>query len=65
VAWAWLQLAAYPAVIALTAFYVTRTGGRSLRDDSGRISNINTFIIRAAFFAVLYIGVADYFIFAG
>ena len=56
---AWLQLAAYPAAIALAAYYVLRTGDRVLRNDSGRISNINTFIIRAAFFAVLYVGIAD------
>jgi TRAP-type mannitol/chloroaromatic compound transport system permease small subunit len=56
---AWLQLAAYPATISLAVFYVLRTGTRDLRDDSDRISNINTFIIRAAFFAVLYIGITD------
>ena len=56
---AWLQMAAYPAAIALTVFYVLRTGDRGLRDDSERISNINAFIIRAAFFAVLYIGITD------
>lgn len=56
---AWLQMAAYPVAIALTAFYVLRTGDRGLRDDSERISNINAFIIRAAFFAVLYIGIID------
>ena len=58
-AFAWLQLAAYPVAVALVGFYVLRTGDRNLRADSVRISNINTFIIRAAFFAVLYIGIAD------
>ena len=58
-AFAWLQLAAYPVGVALMAFYVVRTGDRDLRGDSERISNINTFLIRAAFFAVLYVGITD------
>jgi TRAP-type mannitol/chloroaromatic compound transport system permease small subunit len=56
---AWLQLAAYPVAVMLAAVYVLKTGERSLRDDSARISNINTFLIRFAFFMVLYVGVAD------
>ncbi|MBT3305403.1 MAG: TRAP transporter small permease subunit [Alphaproteobacteria bacterium] len=59
VAYAWLQLACYPVAIAMMVLYVLRTGERNLRADSVRISNINTFIIRAAFFAVLYVGITD------
>lgn len=59
VALAWLQLVAYPVVVILAAVYVLKTGNRSLRDDSTRISNVNTFLIRFAFFMVLYVGVAD------
>ncbi|NQV84789.1 MAG: TRAP transporter small permease subunit [Rhodospirillales bacterium] len=56
---AWLQLAAYPVGVALVVFSVLRSEDRNLRDDSKRITKINTFIIRAAFFAVLYIGFTD------
>lgn len=56
---AWMQLAAYPVGVALAVFSVLRTEDLCLREDSKRISNINTFIIRAAFFAVLYVGIAD------
>ncbi len=56
---AWLQLAAYPVAIILAALYVRSTAHHGLRDDSARISNINTFLIRFAFFMVLYVGVAD------
>ena len=59
---AWLQISAYPISVLLAAFYVSRTFKENLRSDSNRISNINTFIIRAAFFAVFYIGLADAFI---
>ncbi len=55
----WLQLAAYPASVVLAAWYVWRTADRGLREDSSRISNINTLLIRFAFFMVLYVGVAD------
>jgi TRAP-type mannitol/chloroaromatic compound transport system permease small subunit len=59
---AWLQITAYPISVFLVAFYVSRTFSENLRSDSDRISKINTFIIRAAFFAVFYIGLADAFI---
>jgi len=55
----WLQLGFYPAGFAAAVIYVFKTRERQLRDDSQRISNLNTFLIRAAFFAVLYVGVAD------
>jgi len=56
---AWLQLAAYPVGIALAVVLVGATSARTLREDSVRISRMNAFIIRAAFFAVLYVGIAD------
>ncbi len=56
---AWLQLGLYPAAFVAAIAYVLRTSGRALREDSERISAINTFLIRAAFFTVLYVGVAD------
>jgi TRAP-type mannitol/chloroaromatic compound transport system permease small subunit len=56
---AWFQISAYPISVFLAAFHVSRTFNENLRSDSDRISSINTFIIRAAFFAVFYIGLAD------
>jgi TRAP-type mannitol/chloroaromatic compound transport system permease small subunit len=56
---AWLQLAAYPIGVAIAAVLVSATSTRTLREDSVRISRMNAFIIRAAFFAVLYVGLAD------
>jgi len=56
---AWLQLAAYPIGAALAIVLVIATSARTLRDESVRISAMNAFIIRAAFFAVLYVGIAD------
>ena len=56
---AWIQLGLYPASMALAGVFVLRSGERRLRTDSEFISSINAFFIRAAFFAVLYVGVAD------
>ncbi|MES0811853.1 TRAP transporter small permease subunit [Roseibium sp. SCPC15] len=57
--WSWLQLGLY-AVLVIWAFaYVLRSGQTTLRQDSLKISNINAFIIRAAFFAVLIVGLVD------
>ena len=56
---AWFQFAAYPIGVVLAGLFVLHTSKISLRRDSERISNINTFFIRAAFFAVLYVGLAD------
>ncbi|MDF2371057.1 MAG: TRAP transporter small permease subunit [Rhizobiaceae bacterium] len=54
-----LQLALYPLGIVIATAHVWRSGGTSLRSDGARISNINTFLIRAAFWTVLIVGVAD------
>ncbi|MEO1293193.1 MAG: hypothetical protein AAFV62_10245, partial [Pseudomonadota bacterium] len=56
---AYLQLLAYPIGIALAFAYVLTTADRSLRVDAKATSNINTFIIRAAFWAVFLVGLAD------
>lgn len=56
---AWLQMAAYPAAVIMAALYVLSTADRSLRVDGERISKINIFLIRFAFFMVLYVGVVD------
>ena len=55
----WLQLAAYPIGIAVAVAWVRSSAETTLRQDSDRIGKINTFVIRAAFFGVLYVGIAD------
>ncbi len=54
-----LQIALYPIAIILSVAIVLKNRPLSLRSDSERLSNINTFFIRAAFWAVLYVGLAD------
>lgn len=56
---AWLQAIAYPAGVGVAVFTVLRTRARNLRQDSEQVSRIGAFVVRAAFFAVLYIGIAD------
>jgi TRAP-type mannitol/chloroaromatic compound transport system permease small subunit len=51
-------LAIYLALLLYAVAYVLKTD-TTLRQDSERISNINAFLIRAAFFAVLIVGLAD------
>ncbi|MBN9672362.1 TRAP transporter small permease subunit [Roseibium aggregatum] len=59
--WSWLQLALYGLLVLAAIAYVLKNS-RTLREDSARISNINAFLIRAAFFAVLIVGLVDSFI---
>ncbi len=56
--WSWLQLALYAAFVLLAFGYV-RTNGNTLREDSVRVTNINAYLIRACFFAVLIVGLVD------
>ncbi len=56
---AWVLVLVYAVAIALTAILVMRTPDRALRYDARKISNFNAYLIRACFFAVLYVGVAD------
>ncbi|WP_299820442.1 TRAP transporter small permease subunit [uncultured Roseibium sp.] len=56
--WSWLQLALYAALVLGAVAYVLKSSW-TLREDSRRISNINAFLIRAAFFAVLIVGFTD------
>ena len=42
---AWFQFAAYPIGVVLAGLFVLHTSKISLRRDSERISNINTFYI--------------------
>ena len=54
-----VQVAIYAIALAIAVSWVWRTEGNTLRSDSSRISNFNTFLVRWAFFAVLFIGLAD------
>lgn len=58
IVWSWLQLALYVALVAVAFSYVLRSD-KTLREDSARITEINAFLIRAAFFAVLIVGLVD------
>lgn len=55
----WIQVAVYLVCIALAAFYVISTPTNALRWDARRISNFNAYLIRACFWAVLFVGVVD------
>lgn len=54
-----IQAALYVVAIALATAHVTRSPTATLRQESETIYSINRFIVRAAFWAVLLIGVAD------
>lgn len=58
-AFAWGQVALYVAGFAAAAGYVLASKSRPLRPDSKIIYAITAFIIRATFWAVLLIGLAD------
>ena len=55
----WLQTCFYLIGFVLVGYYVLRTPQQTLRKDSLRINEINTFLIRAAFWVVVFIGLAD------
>ena len=54
-----IQLALYAAALILTFMYVNRTSGRLLRTDGEIVNNFNRFLVRAAFWAVLLVGISD------
>jgi TRAP-type mannitol/chloroaromatic compound transport system permease small subunit len=55
----WLQLSSYLGAIAVSALYVIMTSNRALRADSDLLSRFAAYIIRASFWIVLIIGLAD------
>lgn len=55
----WLQLLGYLTTFAIVAVYVLRTSNRSLRWDADLLNGFSAYIIRAAFWIVLIIGLAD------
>lgn len=59
----WLQLALYFAALALVVWWIKKYPGlEGLVSDSKRYVWFAAFIIRAAFWAVLLVGIADYII---
>ncbi|MBO6757958.1 MAG: TRAP transporter small permease subunit [Roseibium sp.] len=59
IVWSWVQLALYGAAIVWAILHVQRTRTTTLREDSKRISDINAYLIRAMFWAVLIVGIVD------
>ena len=55
----WLQLLSYFAAVALAGVYVFSTKKRSLRADSELLTAFAAYIIRASFWIVLIVGLAD------
>ena len=55
----WLQLALYVGAVAAPAGFVVKTKGRSLRRDAEVMTGITAYIVRAAFWSVLLVGLAD------
>ncbi|MEO1397555.1 MAG: TRAP transporter small permease subunit [Pseudomonadota bacterium] len=53
------QFALFPLAIGLAFGWVYCTEQVTLRQDAARVSNLNEFLIRWAFFAVLLVGIAD------
>ncbi len=56
---AWVLLSAYLLVFALAVFYVLKLNHNSLRDESERFHRLSAYLVRAAFWAVLLIGIVD------
>lgn len=56
---AWIQVLIYAAGIAGPALFVSRTRARSLREDDAAMTAIATYIVKASFWIVLLVGIAD------
>ena len=55
----WLQFLSYLGAVVIVVLYVLQTRNRSLRSDADLLSRFSAYIIRAAFWIVLIIGLAD------
>ena len=55
----WIQIAGYLAAIIAGLAWVQRTNNRSLSDDADLYSGLAAFVVRAAFWAVFLVGIAD------
>ncbi len=62
IALGWIQFFSYVAVFAGIVAFVLRKPGRGLYADAESLTAISAFIARAAFWAVVFIGLADAFI---
>lgn len=57
-----VQVGLYGLAVLLPLLYVMRAPDRPLRDDAASITGIVTFIVRACFWAVLFVGIADFIV---
>ncbi len=55
----WVQVMIYVLPVVAVALLVLRTPDRALHEDSEMLSDLTTYFIRAAFWGVLLIGIAD------
>ena len=55
----WIQAATYVVGIVLALVYVRKTAARHLREDAALITKFNTYLVRAAFWAVFLVGLVD------
>lgn len=56
---AWAQMAIYLIGLIVATSWTLNSRSTTLRVDSTRISNFNAYLIRGAFWAVLFVGLAD------
>ena len=56
---AMVQVIIYLLAVGLAIYFVIRTPDVTLRSDAARVSAVNTFLIRAAFWVVLLVGFGD------
>lgn len=54
-----IQLLIYALPLAIATLYVVRGSATTLRQDAAKVTAINAYLIRVAFFAVLLVGLAD------
>lgn len=55
----WVLVAIYVLALLLAGWWINRTPDRALRYEARKISRFNAYLIRACFFAVLFVGLAD------
>ncbi|PCI05578.1 MAG: permease [Hyphomicrobiales bacterium] len=55
----WMQFAFYPIAIIAAGLHISKSSHTTLRADSDKITSINTFLVRAAFWVVLLVGLVD------
>ncbi len=56
----WISLGLYALALGIAALVVMQTPNRALRYDAKKINDFNAYLIRGCFFAVLFVGVADF-----